>query len=36
MVRLPVVLYGVALNNKVPVAIAVPMDNLAAEAEAHE
>jgi hypothetical protein len=36
MVCLLAVLYGLALNNKVPAAIAVLMDNLAAEAEAHE
>ena len=36
MVCLLVVLYGVAMNNKVPASIAEPMDKLAAEAEAHE
>ncbi|CAA0087799.1 Uncharacterised protein [Halioglobus japonicus] len=36
MVCLLVVLYGVALNNTVPAEIAVPMDKLAAEAEAQE
>ena len=35
MVCLLVLLYGVALNNQVPIAIAVPMDKLAAEAESH-
>lgn len=36
MVCLLVILYGVALNNEVPDVIALPMDKLAAEAEAHE
>ncbi|HCH23511.1 MAG TPA: hypothetical protein DE179_04370 [Oceanospirillaceae bacterium] len=31
-----ILLYGVALNNKIPDAIAIPMDKLAAQAEAHE
>jgi hypothetical protein len=36
LVCLLVTLYGVALNNEVPAAIAIPMDKLAAEAESHE
>jgi len=36
MVCMLVLLYGVALNNKVPLEIATPMDALAAEAESHE
>ena len=35
MVFLLVLLYGVALNNKVPSEIAIPMDKLAAQAESH-
>ena len=35
MVCILVLLYGLALNNEVPSAIAIPMDKLAAEAEAH-
>ena len=31
-----VVMYGVALNNKIPEAIAIPMDKLAAQAEAYD
>ena len=31
-----VLLYGVALNNQLPDEIAIPMDKLAAQAEAHE
>ncbi|MBJ7537276.1 DUF4405 domain-containing protein [Marinomonas transparens] len=31
-----VLLYGVVINNEVPAEIAIPMDNLAAEAEGHE
>lgn len=31
-----VLLYGVALKNEVPSEIAIPMDQLAAEAESHE
>ena len=33
MITVLILLYGVALNNKVPEVIAVPMDKLAAEAE---
>lgn len=33
MVSLLVLLYGVALNNKVPAEIAIPMDELASQAE---
>lgn len=36
MVCLLVLLYGVAINNKVPDSIAIPLDKLAAEAESHE
>jgi len=36
MVCLLVLLYGVAINNKVPDYIAKPMDNLAKEAESHD
>lgn len=36
MVCMLVLLYGVALNNKVPPEIAIPMDKLAAEAESRE
>ena len=36
MVCLLVLLYGVALKNEVPSEIAIPMDQLAAEAESHE
>ncbi|MEP1444725.1 MAG: hypothetical protein ABJK37_01250 [Paraglaciecola sp.] len=36
MVCLLVLLYGVAINNKLPTEIATPMDKLAAEAESHE
>ncbi len=36
MVCLLVLLYGVALNNKVPDSIAIPMDSLANEAESHD
>jgi Domain of unknown function (DUF4405) len=36
MVCLLVLLYGVAINNKVPVSIAGPLDSLAAEAESHD
>ncbi len=35
-VSLLVLVYGVAINNKVPVEIAEPMDALAAQAESHE
>jgi len=31
-----VLLYGVALNNQVPMEIAIPMDKLAAQAEGHD
>jgi len=36
MVCLLVLLYGVAIMNKVPAEIAIPMDDLAAQAESHE
>ena len=36
MVCLLVLLYGAAVNNRVPQHIAEPMDKLAAEAESHE
>lgn len=36
LVFLLVVLYGVAINNKVPDNIAIPMDELAGQAESHE
>lgn len=36
LVALLVLLYGVAINNKVPGEIAIPMDKLAAEAESHD
>jgi hypothetical protein len=36
MVTLLVLLYGVALNNEVSPAIAIPMDKLAADAESRE
>jgi len=36
MVCLLVILYGVSINNKVPDSIAIPMDNLAKEAESHD
>jgi len=36
MVCLLVLLYGVAANNTVPAAIAIPMDDLAAKAESHD
>ena len=36
MIFVLVLLYGVAINNKVPTEIAGPMDKLAAEAESHE
>jgi len=36
LVFLLVVLYGVAINNKVPDNIAIPMDELAAQAESHK
>lgn len=36
LVFLLVLLYGVAINNKVPDSIAKPMDELAAQAESHE
>lgn len=36
MVCLLVLVYGVAINNEVPSAIAIPMDKLAAEAESQE
>lgn len=36
MVFLLMLLYGVALNNKIPADIAIPMDELAAQAEAKE
>jgi hypothetical protein len=36
MVCLLMLLYGVAINNEVPPAIAIPMDKLAAEVESHE
>ncbi len=36
MVCILVLLYGVAINNEVPSAIAIPMDELAAEVESHD
>jgi hypothetical protein len=36
MVCLLVLLYGVAINNKVPESIAQPLDNLAKKAESHD
>ncbi len=36
LVFLLVLLYGVAINNKVPDSIAIPMDELAGQAESHE
>ncbi len=36
LVVLFVVLYGMAINNKVPLALAEPMDKLAEQAEGHE
>ncbi len=36
LVALLVILYGVAINNKVPDSIAIPMDELAGQAESHE
>ncbi len=36
LVILFVVLYGMAINNKVPLALAEPMDKLAEQAEGHE
>lgn len=36
LVGLLVLLYGVAINNKVPQIIAVPLDKLASEAESHK
>ena len=36
LVFLLVLLYGVAINNKVPDNIAIPMDELAGQAESHE
>lgn len=36
MVGMLILLYGVAINNKVPESIAQPMDDLAGKAELHE
>lgn len=36
LVCILVLLYGVAINNKVPENIAIPLDKLASEAESHE
>ena len=36
MVVILILLYGAAINNEIPAAIADPMDALAAEAESHE
>ena len=36
LVCILILLYGVAINNKVPESIAKPLDSLAKEAESHE